>query len=206
MKVSVIIPFREDRGWLNQAINSVEIQTYKNIELIISQGNCGVSKNINKGIEQSTGDLIKYLCDDDVLPPNAIEQSVKAFKSKEVDFIHGNSKEFRGEIVSVGFVYKPLIKSVNIENMLTTNHIHGGTLMYRKEVFEQMGMFNETLWTGEEYEFNLRCLYHGLRCDYVDATLYYYRRHDKQKSVGNQDKNYQKMRKEQIEIIKSWYR
>ena len=90
--------------------------------------------------------------------------------------------------------------------MLRHNHVHGGTLMYRRDVFEKVGMFNETLWTGEEYEFNLRCLANGLKCKYVDDVLYYYRYHSRQKSIGTTDEGYQALRKEQIETIKSWYK
>ena len=60
-KVSIIIPYKDNRGWLDKAITSVENQTYSNIELIVSQGDNGVSKNLNKGIKKATGDYIKYL-------------------------------------------------------------------------------------------------------------------------------------------------
>ena len=203
-KVSIIIPYKKDRGYLDQAIRSVELQTYGNVELIISQSNNGVSYNLNRGIEQSTGDFIKYLCDDDMLSRDSIEKSVKAFKPS-TSFIHGNAIAFR-ELVSQGNVYRPIKKHLNLKNMLTTNYIHGGTLMYRKEVFKEVGMFNETLWTGEEYEFNLRCFANGLKCTYTDEILYYYRLHGEQKSIGNTSKLYQSMRKQQMEIIRSWYR
>lgn len=203
-KVSVIIPYKEDRGWLNQAIQSVENQTYSNIELIISQGNGGVSENLNKGIEQSTGDFIKYLCDDDLLHKSSIERSLNGFKPS-TSFIHGCAISFR-DFISNGIKYEPITKHITLQNMLQHNHVHGGTLMYRKEVFEKVGMFNETLWTGEEYEFNLRCLSEGLKCRYVDEVLYYYRLHTAQKSIGRTDDGYQAMRKEQIRIIKSWYK
>src|SRR5690606_16080804 len=147
-KVSIIIPYNKDRGWLNQAIRSVELQTYSNVELIISQSKNGMSYNFNRGIEQSCGDFIKYLHEHDMLSKDGIEKYVKAFKPS-TSFIHGNAIDFR-ELVSQGNIYKPIKKHLNLKNMLTTNYIHGGTLMYRKEVFKEVGMFNETLWTGEE--------------------------------------------------------
>lgn len=205
MKVTVIIPYKKDRGWLSNAIQSVEWQTYEDVEMIVVQGNCGVSKNINKGIEQSTGGLITYLCEDDMLPKNAISKSVSSF-TDSVDFIHGKSIEFRGDLVTKGITYEPIIKTLTLANMVKHNYIHGGTVMYRKEVFDEVGMFNESLWTGEEYEFNLRLLSVGKKCKYVDEVLYYYRRHNAQKSVGNTDKIYQDLRRKQIETIRSWYR
>jgi len=53
--------------------------------------------------------------------------------------------------------------------------------MYRREVFEKIGGFNETLNTQEEYEFNLRCLKAGFKIGYCDSVLAIYRRHPTQK-------------------------
>lgn len=205
-KVSVIIPFKQDRGWLKQAINSVERQTYPNIELIIQQGNMNVSTNINRGIERSTGDFIKYLCDDDLLPPKSIEHSLKAFKYPATKFIHGNAISFRGDIVSTGVVFKPIYKHITFDNMIVRNHVHGGTLMYKRECFENHGMFNESLFTGEEYELNLRLLHKGLKSSYIDEVLAYYRLHENQKSIGNTNKEYQRLRQAHVETFKNWYR
>jgi GT2 family glycosyltransferase len=55
--------------------------------------------------------------------------------------------------------------------------------MYRREIFEQIGGFDEVLTNSEEYEFNLRCLYNGFKIGYCDSNLAYYRRHNSQKSV-----------------------
>jgi glycosyltransferase involved in cell wall biosynthesis len=202
-KVSVIIPYRTDRGFLEEAIRSVENQTHKNIELILSQGETGVSENLNNGIKQSSGDFIKYLCDDDILPPDSIENSLKGFK-KGIDFVHGKAKSFNG-MVQNGIIYEPPKKNIRLEHLITHNYIHGGSLMYRREVFEEVGLFNESLWTGEEYEFNLRALSNGFKIGYIDKVLYYYRLHQEQKSIGNKSKAYQDLRKEQITLIRSWY-
>lgn len=178
-KVSVIIPYKEDRGFLDIAIKSVKDQSYPNIELIICQGDKSVSANINDGIRKATGDYIKYLCEDDWLTPNSIWDSVKAMQG--VDFIHGVANNVFESGTSV---QHPVHKFPTIDQMLHNNVIHGGTLMYRKEVFQTVGLFNEDLTCAEEYEFNLRCLNHGMILGYTDKILYNYRRHDKQKSLG----------------------
>lgn len=197
-KVSVIIPYRVDRGYLEQAIQSVKNQTYEGeIELILSQSDNGVSYNLNKGVNKANGSLIKYLCDDDKLTPNCIKDSVEAIEG--FDFIHGNAINFwsnGNKQYHRSTKAKPTLKDLKKENT-----IHGGTLMYRAEVFEQFGMFDETLWTGEEYEFNLRLLSMGAKIGYCNSFLYYYRRHDTQKSLGKGID--QKLRKEEITDRKS---
>ena len=200
--VTIIIPYNKNRGWLDQAINSVEYQSYKNIELILSQSDNGVSYNINQGIMKSKGDYIKYLCEDDVLPKDSIEKSVANFKN---DIIFGNAMNFRNNIGD-GEKFIPILKNLTLKNMLAYNYVHGGGLMYKREVFDKIGLFNESITTGEEYEFNLRALSYGLKFHYVDNVLYYYRHHERQKSIGNSNTTYQALRQKQLETIKNWYR
>jgi glycosyltransferase involved in cell wall biosynthesis len=201
-KVSIIIPYKEDRGFLTEAVRSVERQTYKNIELIMSKSDHGVSWNLNRGIEKSTGRYVKYLCDDDRLPVDSIEHSVRCI-SKGFDFIHGNAVNFFPDGQSDLWV--PNQHTPSMYSMLRQNRIHGGTLMYDRKVFEQHGQFNESLWTGEEYEFNLRLLSRDASIGYCPKVLYWYRRHVGQKSIGNMDPEYQARRYEVFADIRAMY-
>lgn len=200
MKVSVIIPYKEDRGWLYHAIDSVVTQDYEGeIELILSQSNENASTNFNNGIKRSTGEFIKYLCDDDYLSTNSIRSSIEAIHGH--DFIHGVAVNLVGDVEQKR---TPKIKNPSLSDLITFNHIHGGTLMYRRDVFDKVGFFDESLDCGEEYEFNLRCLKHGLKLGYSPEVLYYYRRHKKQKSLGRGiDQN---ERRKKIDQIKNKYR
>jgi len=177
--VSIIIPYNIDRG-VDKAIESVKAQTYDGkIEVILSQSENNVSYNINRAVEIAKGEFIKYLCDDDWLTPNSIEWSVRAMKG--VDFIHGNAfNVFPTRTES----QRPKYKLPTHKQMVEQNVIHGGTLMYRSDVFNKIGLFDETLTCAEEYDFNLRCLKKGLRLGYCDKFLYNYQRHDAQKSLG----------------------
>jgi len=199
-KVSVIIPFVKDRGWLKEAEQSVYNQIYQGeIELIISQSKGNVAKNINDGIEIATGEYIKYLSDDDRLTANSLEDSVKGIKG--FDFIHGNAINFwdggRTEI------YRPPVQFPTLERLAQSCIIHGGSLMYRKDVFDRFGMFDETLDCAEEYDLNMRLLSKGCKLGYVDKSLYFYRRHDEQKSLGK--KVDQVARIKRIEAIQNRY-
>lgn len=179
-KVSIIIPFKEDRGWLQAAIDSVYLQTYKGqIELIESKADAGVSYNLNRGIKIATGEYIKYLCDDDLLTPNSIEDSVRAMSGN--DFIHGLAIN---RFTSGDKIQKPRLIQPSLTDMLQSNVIHGGSLMYRKDVFERFGLFDETLISAEEYDFNMRIMKCGAKLGYCNELLYIYRRHDEQKSLG----------------------
>ena len=198
-KVTIIIPYKEDRGYLENAINSVKKQTYKGeIELIQSKSDGSVSYNLNRGIEKATGEYIKYLCDDDWLTVDCIEKSVKAMEG--VDFIHGWAFN---EFPKHRQIQRPRLEHPKMIDMLRSNVIHGGTLMYRRDVFDRVGLFDESLDCAEEYEFNLRCMYYGLKLGYCPHYLYHYRRHEKQKSLGKGID--QEARKEKIRAIQKRY-
>ena len=201
MKVSIIIPYKEDRSYLDKAIESIESQSYKNYETIFSQSNNRVGYNLNRGIEVATGDLIRYLCDDDMLTPNSLLDTVKRFSG---DFIHSNAFNFYEN----GRVYRhvPKIKNPNLRELEKRNHFHGGTVVYHASVFDRFGLFDESLWTGEEYDFNLKILHSGAKVGYINSFTYFYRRHPLQKSLGNTDLEYQAQRKQAIEEIKERYK
>ena len=176
MKVTVIIPYKTDRGWLQEAINSVP----QDVQCLVSQGEGNWPENFNKAYPKATGDFIRYLHEDDMLTENCVRDSVAAIKYFNADFIHGNAIEYyqhNGHQV----LWKPQIKTPTLKDMLVRNYIHSASVMYRREVFEKVGLYDERLNTAEEYEFHLRCLQAGLKLGYVDSPLAYYRRHPAQK-------------------------
>lgn len=197
MLVSVIIPFKTDRGFLDKAIKSVQEQTYPNVELILSQSNGTVGQNLNAGIDRSTGDLICFLCDDDTLPKNSIQDRVDNFRG---DFTHSKAICFyeSGQVSP----YNLTNPYTQFNSMLKTNGIMGGTVMYKREIFDRY-KFDEGLWTAEEYDFNLRLLYDGFKLEFTDKEVYNYRIWGGQKHKGNNE--YQKLRTQLINEIRNKY-
>lgn len=200
-KVSVIIPYNHNRGWLFDCIASIVMQDYKGeIEILLSKADAGVGTNINRAIEVATGDYIKFIPEDDMLTRNCISDSVEAIKG--YDLIHGNAYYIKDGAVIKSFV--PDLKEFDLNKMLTTNRVHGGTLFYKASVLKK-NRFDESLWTAEEYELNLRLLKHGVKFGYCDSFLTYNRVHGLQKSVGNKEIEYQRKRTKEIERIKRMY-
>ena len=95
-KVSIIINYSEDRGWLHEAIASAHAQDYPNVEVIVEYGpDKNASENANNGIARCTGDYIKYLSEDDFLPPDCVSRSVETLEATGADFIYGCAYNFR---------------------------------------------------------------------------------------------------------------
>ena len=178
--VTVVIPYDRDRGWLQQAINSVPSGT----ELILSQSKGTRAYNINRGLEKVKTEFVKFLDEDDYITENCIEDSVRALEG--VDFIHGNALNFypKGKIKP----YIPPCKYPTVQSLLKKNTIHNPTQMYRMNVFEKTGLFDESLYSSEDWEFNLRCLSKGLKIGYCNKFLTNYRVHPGQMTKANEER------------------
>ncbi len=113
--VSICIPTFNGEEFLQQALDSVLQQSYKNIELIISDDSSvdqtllivtdfkekapfpikifshnpqGIGANWNNCIKNATGEYIKFLFQDDILFPTCVEDLVREFtKNKNVGLV-----------------------------------------------------------------------------------------------------------------------
>lgn len=108
--VSVCIPVYNGELYLEQALESVKSQTYKNIEIIISDDDSwdsslkiikefkknvnfpihvfshepkGIGSNWNYCVSKANGEYIKFLFQDDILEPNCINEMVAKIDSHE---------------------------------------------------------------------------------------------------------------------------
>lgn len=105
--VSVVIPLHNAEQYIGEAIESINNQTYRSIEIIIvddgstdqslavaknfekdhitilRQENKGASAARNTGLAQAKGKYIQYLDADDLLSPNKIEAQVKLLEANE---------------------------------------------------------------------------------------------------------------------------
>lgn len=112
-KVSVIVPVYNLEDYIERSINSLQNQTYQNLEIIIvddgsldsslsiieqlaatdtriiyrSQPNGGAAKARNTGLSLVTGDYITFVDGDDMLSPNAISDNIGYFVDNKIDWV-----------------------------------------------------------------------------------------------------------------------
>jgi len=201
MKISIIIPYKADRGYLDAAVRSVECQSFKNFEIIESKSDALAGHNFNEGVKRATGDLVRYLCDDDMLATDSLYHTNRLW-SNGWDFAHGNALNFWPD--GRQQIHVPAIQVPTLADMLNANQIHGGSVVYHARVFERY-QFDPELWTAEEYDFNMSLLSGGCSIGYIPETLYLYRRHAQQKSLGNTNPAYQFKRNEIKRAVKLRY-
>lgn len=123
-KVSIIIPAYNVENYIEKCLDSIESQTYKNIEIIIiddgssdntlklvqhkasvsnlvyiilSQSNSGQSVARNVGIRNASGQYIIFVDSDDWLPSNnVIERMVETIVQEEADFVQCSFEFVKG--------------------------------------------------------------------------------------------------------------
>ena len=201
-KISVIVPYKEDRGFLNEALESLDAQTLQDFELILSQSNNSAGYNMNRGIEKANGKYIIYLCDDDLLTPDSLRLRYNFMEANDLDFMH--SKGYRLHSNGTTSHYDLTNPYAEFNSILLNNGIMGGSTFYRAEMLKN-NLMDESLTTGEEWELHLRLLSKDYKLGYLDKYTYIYRIWSGQKSIGNRSNEYQAKRNIVKEQIRMYY-
>jgi len=166
MSVTIIIPFVEDRGYLQEAIESAENQTYK-CEILLSQSENNVGYNLNKAIDQCSTEFWVYLCDDDILLPNDFLDEF-LFLQEKYDFAVAQPARTHNSYIDHQFVEQL--------DGLTARRTHfveiGPLISIRRDVFSVLFPFDESSSMGWGYDFVWPHVIEkiGLRMGIVDAT------------------------------------
>ncbi len=178
--VSVIIP-TYNRGWIvKEAIDSVLAQDFADFELIvvddgstdntfkileefesdirvIRQTNRGVSAARNCGIQASVGRWIAFLDSDDLWLPQKLSLQVDFFSS------HGDAMicQTEEQWIRNGVRVNPKVRhhkfsGLIFERSLELCLVSPSAVMIRKDLFHNVGLFDESLPACEDYDLWLR--------------------------------------------------
>ena len=210
--VSVIVPSYNHEKYIEETIESIVNQTYKNIELIviddgskdnsvqileelskkynfnlITQENKGLSRTLNKGIKLSKGKYICLCASDDILVLNKLEI--------QVNFMENNPQYAIVYGKKINFYQNGLKRHINNKNFRSGNifndlflqkfSIPAVSIMYKKIIFEEVGGFDTDL-AVEDFDMALR-IAKKYEIGYIDEYFYYYRVHDSN-TINDTDK------------------
>jgi len=156
---------------------------------VIRQANAGVAAARNKGLAEARGELIAFLDADDVWLPGKLKAQVEYLLAHpETGVVYGIFSRWHAK-PDGSFDSPPEPVVDNPQNPLLAEHsgwiytkllfdniVHIITAMIRKEVVEELVGFDESLPTGEDYDFWLRMSRH-FRADKLNRVLAYYRIH-----------------------------
>jgi glycosyltransferase involved in cell wall biosynthesis len=178
-KVSVVIPTYNRRDFVREAMASVLAQTFRDFELLVIddgsnddtaavvqefdgvryvfQANRGVSAARNRGMALSNGDLLAFLDSDDLWQPRKLAHQVAFFTARPQARICQTEEVWLRHGVRVNPHNKHRKVGGDIfARSLQLCLVSPSAVMLRRELFEQVGGFDENLPACEDYDLWLR--------------------------------------------------
>jgi len=180
MNISVVIPTYNRVELLKRSIDSVINQTIKPFEIIIvddgsndgteamvkkkydslkliKQKNKGASAARNTGIKASSGEWICFLDSDDEWKNNKLEKQITfVANNSDYKFFHSNEIWIKnGKRINQKKKHKKYGGDI-FKKCLDMCRISPSSVLINKNIFEEIGFFNENLVVCEDYELWLR--------------------------------------------------
>ncbi len=181
--ISIIIPVYNDASGLNETLCSLnkQILAKNNLEIIIANDggdkavtslcknnglamveitpNTGSYFARNRAIENSRGEFIALVDADVIVPPHWLGKGL--LQLQNTDYVAGDVQIDHAAVHSKAH-YFDLKTSFPIKMYMEKYHFGGtGNLFVKRKVFEELGGFNEQLFSGGDNEFGNRVFLHG---------------------------------------------
>ena len=193
--VSVLLSTYNSEESIGESIDSLLSQTYKNLEILISDDgstdstkeickkfqlkdervlffsnkkNIGLTKSLNNLAQKASGSLIARHDADDISLPYRIEEQIEFMKKKKLDAVTTRSlvKQNNKKRPGISF-YIPDKLLINRKNPF----IHG-TLIIKKNVFQEIGYYDERFYYAQDYKLFYDLLNKGYKVKTLNKALY----------------------------------
>ena len=163
--------------------------------IIHSAANLGVTKALNKAIRAVNSTYIAILDDDDTWSPERLEKTVNFLDETGAKAVVVKTDIIIEEIVdgqvrTISQLPHPESREgeVSLYKQCIKNYVSNGIVTYRRDVYDELGGYDEALETAEDWDFGLRLL---LKYDiaYLDTRqpLFFYHQRPNQSGVeGNE--------------------
>jgi glycosyltransferase involved in cell wall biosynthesis len=200
-QISVIVPCYKQAHYLDTSLRSVLDQSYENWECIIvddgspddtaavaqkwceqdarfsylRKENGGLSSARNAGISKAKGVYILPLDADDLLHKDFLKETEPVLSShKNIAIVGCYSTFFKNTIDDVVMMHRP--EGSTYHYLLYVNQLVA-TSLYRKECWDQVGGYDESMKNGfEDWDFWLSVTKRGLEYYVIPQPLFYYRK------------------------------
>lgn len=175
-KVCVIVPCYNEEKVIGNCLSALKNQTYPNYEILVIddastdntpkivkdhgvklirlEKNRGLARARNVGIQHADAEIIAFTDGDCVVEKRWLEELINTMKSKNLDVVIGKKvKPLNSYCYVVRAQLGRSIKEIRDESL------GGGySVAYKKEVFKELGGFNERFMRGCDFEFHLRVM------------------------------------------------
>jgi len=180
-KISIIIPTYNQAESLQETIESVLNQTYKNIEIIIvddgstdntleiissfdndkiiciQQENKGAGNARNRGIKKANGKYIAFLDSDDLWLKNKLRKQIDFMKQNPEIGLLGTGCYQMIDINKI--IHKkifPFENKILQKDLIKYNPFIQSSVMIRKDIFNSVDLYDEKFKESEDYDLWLR--------------------------------------------------
>jgi glycosyltransferase involved in cell wall biosynthesis len=202
-RVSVVVPAYNYGRYVGQAIESVLGQTFGDVELIviddgstdntgevvsqyrddrlvlIQQPNRGLPAARNAGLRRATGEMVAFLDADDSWMLHKLELQVAALERLPAVGLLGGGYVVWNADTGAEVVRRPLpLRGKVLDRVAVENVVPGSpsVVVVRREVLDQVGLFDESLRALEDWDLWQRCA-RVCEFDYLEEPLARIRRH-----------------------------
>jgi glycosyltransferase involved in cell wall biosynthesis len=203
--VSIVTPSFNQAAYLEETIRSVLEQEYEPLEYVvvddgstdasveiaeryagrltlIRQENAGQPAAINRGFEQTSGELLGYLNSDDTLLPGAIAaMAAELEREPELLLVYGDAHYTDERSERTGYLRARDFDVAEMQRACDNRVVQPSTL-WRREAWERFGPFEEEAYYFFDFEFFAR--FPPDRVRRLELPLSTYRIHAAAKSTG----------------------
>lgn len=203
-KISVIMPvYNESKEYVEQSLDSLLKQTYKNIEILVTvdnpknykvieyltaqslndqriiilenEKNLGLPKSLNKALKVATGSYVARMDADDISKKNRLYSQLSFLKREGLDLVASNVLDIdeTGKLLGTGTEY-PTIPSKIYKYLRYGDCLPHPTWLGRRKVFESLEGYRDIA-ACEDYDFILRGRLAGFNYGVIEKPLLYYR-------------------------------
>lgn len=209
MQLSFVIPTRNQARFITDCINSCIAQEIPDSEIIVVDGastdntrellgtyqdrirwvsepDRGQSDAVNKGVRMAKGELVAWINSDDYYASNrSIRVLLDAFEAeRDVDIVYGNGIRVDVDGSDLGpYRAHPLQRLADIVTH-PASFVLQPALMFRRELFLDVGGVDESLHYTMDYELWIRMFAAARKTRYVPATIACARYHSDAKSIA----------------------
>jgi len=176
--LSLLCDNKSTDGTIELGVNLNSNNGYINL---ISNRDAGPSQAINAGLNLiNKANIIGWLNSDDVYASGAIDRAIKLFESNpKLKIIYGLGRHMDAAGKNLG-AYPTLPPSVSIKKFADGSFICQPTVFFRREVFDEVGLLDESLKTAFDLDLWLRIFkrYRKNQIGFINRVQAYSRLHD----------------------------
>tara|TARA_B100001250_G_scaffold146717_1_gene125620 strand:+ start:287 stop:973 length:687 start_codon:yes stop_codon:yes gene_type:complete len=219
--ISVLLSVYNDEKNIKKSIDSILLQSYKNIELLVmddcsvdrtyeilneindrrikifrNKENQGLTKSLNTLIENSSGKILARQDSDDISLPERLEVQYRNLLKYQLDACTTRAyvKNSKRSIPRYSH-FLPVSFVVRFKNPF----IHG-TLMVKKKVLQDIGLYDENIKYAQDYKLFLDLLKKNYKIKVLKNKLYVLNMENNISTLKKEEQNYffKKIKKENL--------